>query len=228
MERSHQILVVEDDPGIASGLVQGLKAAGFAVELCVDGEAGATRLLAGGFDFVILDLMLPERDGFELLELWQSRASVPILVLTARTDLGSRLRSFELGAIDWMSKPFFMEELLARIRTRLEPSPAKPNRTISWADTEIDLDRRVARVGGDDACLTAHEFNLLAVLIQRPGRVLSRCQLGEAALPMDGDRSDRTINSHIARIRKKLGPAGQALQTVRGAGYCFELLGDLP
>ncbi len=217
-----RILIIEDDPGIASGLVRGLRGAGYEYELCVDGASGMRQMLAGGFDLVVLDMMLPERDGYELLEARRGRSSVPVLVLTARTELDARLRSFELGAADWMSKPFFMDELLARIRTRLGETRPSSRRVLSWADVRLDLDRRAVWVGERDAELTAHEFNLLACLAQHPGRVMSRRQLAQAALPVDGTRNDRTLNSHIARIRKKLGAAGDSLQTVRGVGYCFE------
>lgn len=216
------MLVVEDDPGIASQLITGLRRAGFLADLCTDGNQAAGQLGQEKYDLVILDLMLPERDGFDLLRAWRDRSNVPVLVLTARTDLTARLRSFDLGAVDWMSKPFFMQELLARINMRLGREAASPRRVVTWAEVEVDLDRRAVRVAGQDAAFTAHEFNLLAYLVQRPGRVASRRQLGEAALPLDGERDDRTINSHIARIRKKLGPASAALKTVRGVGYCFE------
>lgn len=222
MAQPRRILIIEDDPGIASGLVRGLRGAGYACELCIDGASGMRQMLAGGFDLVVLDMMLPERDGYELLEARRGRSSVPVLVLTARTELDDRLRSFELGAADWMSKPFFMDELLARIRARLGEARPSSRRVLRWGEVHLDLDRRLVRVGERDAELTAHEFNLLATLVQNPGRVMSRRQLAEAALPVDGRRSDRTLNSHIARIRKKLGPAGEALQTVRGVGYCFE------
>lgn len=226
MAPTRRILVIEDDPGIASGLVRGLRGAGYECELCVDGDAGMRQMLAGSFDLVVLDMMLPERDGYEILEARRGRSSVPVLVLTARTELDARLRSFELGAADWMSKPFFMDELLARIRARLGDSRPSSRRVLSWANVRLDLDRRVVWVGERDTELTAHEFNLLACLAQNPGRVMSRRQLAELALPVDGKRSDRTLNSHIARIRKKLGEAGESLQTVRGVGYCFEPVGS--
>ena len=222
MSARRRILVIEDDPGIASGLVRGLGEAGFECELCVDGIAGTKAMLEGDFDLVVLDLNLPGRDGYELLSARQGRSSVPVLVLTARTELAERLRSFELGAVDWMSKPFFMAELLARIRTRLQIEPERPRSQRRWSVAELDLDRRRVSVSGEPVELTAHEFNLLACLVTHAGRVMSRRQLGSIALPVDGQRSERTINSHIARIRKKLGPAGAAIKTVRHVGYCFE------
>lgn len=220
------ILVVEDDPGISSQLVVGLRRAGFDVDLCFDGVSAGRQVFARPYRLVVLDLNLPGQDGLDLLRAWRTRAAVPVIVLTARTDLTARLRSFDLGAVDWMSKPFFLQELLARIATRLGEDAAAPDRTIRWVvdghAAEIDLDRRCARVDGVDVGLTAHEFNLLAYLAVRPGRVVTRRQLGDAALPIDGDREAKTINSHVARIRRKLGPVREAIETVRGAGYCFE------
>lgn len=216
------LLVVEDDPAIASRLVRGLRQAGFAVELRTDGEQALASALNGVFDMVLLDLMLPGRDGLELLQLWRGRLSVPVLVLTARTDLDARLSSFELGAVDWMAKPFFMEELLMRVRTRLRIS-TRERRTVAWADAVADMDARRLDVAGVDAGLTAHQFNLLAFLLDRPRRVVARQQLAEGALTLESSTAARTVDSHIARIRKALGPqAAKAIRTVRGFGYCFD------
>lgn len=220
------LLVVEDDPGIASQLVNGLRRAGFEVDLCADGDTAGHKLFERPYRLVVLDLGLPGRDGFELLQAWRTRSAVPVIVLTARTDLTARLRSFDLGALDWMSKPFYLQELLARITARLGADAAPPGRAVRWTcaghEAEVDLDRRCARLDGRDVGLTAHEFNLLAYLARRPGRVVTRRQLADAALPIAGDREAKTVNSHIARIRRKLGPTRDAIQTVRGAGYCFE------
>lgn len=215
-----RILVVEDDPEIAGRLTRGLRAAGFEVELAVRGPQ-ASALDPSGFDVVVLDLNLPELDGFEILEQWRSRSSTPVIVLTANLDLGSRLRTFELGAVDYMPKPFFMEELLARIQARLGRRDA-PNAVISLRDAELDLDARVVRLHGEDAGLTAVEFNVLACLVERRGRALSRRQLADLALPADREQADRVVDSHIARIRKKLGAAGEVIVTVWGIGYRCE------
>lgn len=218
-----RILVVEDDPPIAAGVVRGLTHAGFAVELASDGARGAALGLAGGFALAVLDLMLPGQGGFEVLDQWRGRISTPVIVLTARTDLDSRLRAFELGAVDYLPKPFWIEELVARIRARLRlPAPA-PARTAAWDDVVLDLDARAVSVAGAEVALTAHEFNVLAYLAERPGRAVTRRQLAEAALPAGGDRSDRTVDSHIARIRRKLGrPGGLRIATVWGIGYRFD------
>ncbi len=219
-----RILVVEDDPPIAAGIVRGLQRAGFEVELASDGERGAALGLAGGFALTVLDLMLPGQGGFEVLEVWRGRLSTPVIVLTARTDLESRLRAFELGAVDYLPKPFWVEELVARIRARLrlarEPGPG---RAVAWDEVVLDLDARTVQLAGAPLALTAHEFNVLAYMVERPGRAVTRQQLAEAALPVGGDRSDRTVDSHIARIRRKLGkPGGGRLATVWGIGYRFD------
>lgn len=218
------ILLIEDDPPIAAGIVRGLKAVGFGVELAHDGRRGAELALARPFDLIILDLMLPELGGFEVLELWRSRLSTPVIVLTACTDLDVRLRAFGGGAVDYLAKPFWIEELVARVRARLRVCELGPTRTIAWDDAVLDLDARTVTVSGAPLSLTAHELNILAYLIERRGRTLSRRQLAEAALPAGGDRSERTVDSHIARIRRKLGGAAAArIVTAWGVGYRFDL-----
>lgn len=220
MTATPQILIVEDDLRVVEGLVRGLRKAGFGTSLAMAGDEGMERILNEPFDLVLLDLMLPERDGFEILEAVRTRVSVPILVLSARTELPARLQSFAHGAVDFVPKPFFMEELVARIRARLALTATTPRREVALADVMLDLDARVAHRDGDDLGLTAHEFNVLAFLRERPGRALTRAQIGESALPEGGARSDRTIDSHVSRIRKKLGPTGAAcIQSVWGIGY---------
>lgn len=218
-----RILLIEDDPSIASGIVRGLKAAGFAIELANDGKRGAELALTQPFDLIVLDLMLPELDGFEALELWRTRMSVPVIVLTALTTLDARLRVFSGGAVDYMAKPFWIEELIARVRTRLHIAQATPARRVAWDDAVLDLDARAVTVQGKPVAFTATEINILSFLVERAGRAISREQLAEAALPSEGDRFDRTIDSHVARIRRKLGPAAAArIATVWGIGYRFD------
>lgn len=219
---SATILVIEDDPPIAAGVVRGLTGAGFAVELASDGRRGAELALARPFDLVVLDLMLPELGGFEVLELWRGRLSIPVIVLSARTELDARLQAFAGGAVDYLPKPFWIEELLARVRARLRLPEAAPARTIAWDDAVLDLDARTVSVAGEPLGLTAHEFNVLLYMVERPGRAITRRQLAEAALPAGGDRSERTVDSHLARIRRKLGPAAARIATVWGIGYRFD------
>ena len=216
-----RLLVVEDDMRIRAELVAGLHTAGYAVDMCDNGTTAAELILRDAPDLVILDLMLPERDGFEVLEALEGRASTPVIVLTACTDIDSRVRSFELGAVDYLPKPFFMRELLARIKARIG-QPKAPGRTVSWADIVVDLEARTVLRGGQAVPFTAHEFNVLAWLIERPGRALTRSYIADNALPLGGDRNDRTVDSHISRIRSKLGREA-SIVTVWGVGYRFEL-----
>lgn len=214
------ILVVEDDAGIAGSLVRSLKQRGYTVELQTDGEAAAARGLSG-FDLAVVDLGLPGKDGLELLRGWQGRSSTPVLVLTARSGLDERLQSFRLGAADFLAKPFFLEELLARIEARLGHTVAPPSQTVRFLGVSLDsLARTVTLPDGALAPLTAHEFNVLHYLVERRGRAVTRSQLAEATLRDEGVEA-RTVDSHVARLRKKLGSAGAAIATVWGIGYSF-------
>jgi DNA-binding response OmpR family regulator len=225
--QQQRLLVIEDDAGVAGGLVRGLRAAGFDVELANDGLAGAKKALEEPFAAIVLDLMLPEQSGFAVLEQLQGRSSVPVLVLTAKSDLTDRLQCFGLGAADFVTKPFWMEELVARLRARLRLHSEGPKRVVQWANVEMDLDSRMVRIDGEDAGLTRNEFDVLAHLVERQGRAISRAQLVENALSPFEQRDARTVDSHIARIRKKLGTqAGASIVTVWGIGYRFELDGE--
>lgn len=220
MAEPPRILIVEDDAGVVQGMVRGLQRAGFETSLAMTGDEGLQRILGEPFDLVLLDLMLPERSGFEILDAVRTRTSVPIVVVSARTDLSSRLESFEGGAVDFVPKPFFLEELVARIRARLALTRAAPRRELALADVTLDLDARIVRRGATLLEFTAHEFNVLAFLRERAGRALTRAQIAEGALPAGGERAHRTVDSHVSRIRKKLGsPASDEIQTVWGIGY---------
>jgi DNA-binding response OmpR family regulator len=223
MDSRGLILVVEDDPPIAAGIVRGLKSAGFQVSLAPDGHLALEAAEKEQPALVVLDLNLPGPDGFELLQAWQSRLHVPIIVLTARQELEARLRSFGLGAADYLPKPFWMEELLARIRARLRLPEEATRRTLRWADITLDLDARtVSREGLGPLSFTRNELDILLYLVERPGRALTREQIAEQALPPNEERDARTVDSHVARIRKKLGPAGAHLRTAWGIGYSFD------
>lgn len=172
MAKKPAVLVVEDDTGVAAGIVRGLRADGFEVELATNGSEGARKALSEPFDAIVLDLMLPEQSGVAILEQLQGRTSTPVLVLTAKADLSDRLRCFGLGAADFLTKPFWMEELVARLHARLRIQEAAPRRKVAWADAVLDLDGRTLIVGGDPVSLTRHEFDLLAYLVERPGRAI--------------------------------------------------------
>lgn len=227
MGKKLTVLVVEDDAGVAAGVVRGLRADGFEVELATDGSDGARKALTESFDAIVLDLMLPGQSGIAILEQLQGRVATPVLVLTAKTELPDRLRCFGLGAADFLSKPFWMEELVARLRARLRIPDAAPRRTVEWANATLDLDGRTLSVGGEAVSLTRHEFDLLAYLVEREGRAVSREQLAERTLSALEPPDPRTVDTHVARIRKKLGgQAGLAVSTVWGIGYRFDLPGQ--
>ncbi len=222
-EGSLRVLVVEDDPAMAAGIVRGLRGAGMLVELANDGEAGARVALGGAFEVIVLDLSLPGRTGIEVLEMLRGRATTPVIVLTARTDLEDRLRCFALGAVDFVSKPFWIEELVARIRAHTGRRPAPPHRRVSFANAEVDLDAPSLRIGGAPVELTRNEWSILGYLLERPGRAVSRSQLASDALDAFEAVDARTVDSHVAHLRKKLGAdARGAIATVWGIGYRFD------
>ncbi|MDC0741431.1 response regulator transcription factor [Polyangium mundeleinium] len=215
-----RLLVVEDDMQVLQGLVSGLARAGFDVTVAMDGDA-ATRLALQPFDALVLDLMLPGRTGFDVLAAVSGRVSTPVIVLSARTELTSRMKSFELGAVDFVPKPFWIEELVVRLRTRLALREKAPPRTLAVGSVFLDLDRRTATRDGDDMGLTRFEFNILAWLVERPGRAVSRRALAESTLTEDAGVTERTVDTHVSRIRKKLGHDGKRVTTVWGIGYRY-------
>ena len=221
-ESAARVLVVEDDPTTAAWIVRGLRSAGFDVELAVDGVEASRRLTAEDWAAAVLDLMLPGASGFEVLERARHRTAFPIVVLTARGELPDRLRAFELGAADFLAKPFWIEELVARLRSRLRIGEELPKRVVRWGEVAIDLDARTALVEGRSATLTPTEFSLLAFLCERRGRAISRRVLAEQALASLDEPDARTVDSHVARLRRKLGAGASAIATVWGIGYRFE------
>ncbi len=217
-----RILVVEDDASVAQSVVRGLRQAGFEVELANDGAQARLQLAREPPALVVLDLTLPEVSGIELLNSMSERAHAPVIVLTARVDLDDRLRCFALGAVDFVAKPFFLEELIARIRARLRLVEEAPPRVVTWAEVSVDVDRRAVRVSGKPVALTRYELDVLLYLVERPGRAVTRETLAERALSGVDGPEPRTIDTHIARVRKKLGADGGAIRTVWGIGYRFE------
>jgi two-component system OmpR family response regulator len=216
-----RLLVAEDDLNALQGILSGLRRAGFTVDAVTHGFDAVERALAGSYDLMVLDLMLPGCSGFDVLEALHGRTSTPVLVLSARSELPARLRSFELGAVDYLPKPFFVEELVARVRARLGLRE-QTRRVVQVGGVEVDLDGRRAARRGVDLGLTGHEFNVLAWLIERPGRAVSREQLVERALGADGGQLDRTVDSHVSRVRRKLGAEGAQIRTVWGIGYRYD------
>jgi two-component system copper resistance phosphate regulon response regulator CusR len=215
-----RILIVEDESRIRAFLARAFAAEGFAVDVVEDGDSGLSRALSGNYDLVILDLLLPGRDGLDALGLLhRSRADLPVLILSARSDLPTKLRSFELGAVDYVSKPFALDELLARARVQLRrPRAADEAMVIRVGDLALDLARRQASVGDTIADLSDREFRLLLCLMQHVGEVISRERLLSEVWGYDFDPRSNVVDVCVRRLRRRLGP-NAPIETVRNAGY---------
>jgi two-component system alkaline phosphatase synthesis response regulator PhoP len=223
-----RILVVEDEPGIALGLEDDLKLEGYTVEVIGDGAAAARRAREGGFDLILLDVMLPGKDGFEICrELRRAGMRVPILMLTAKTQEAEKVLGLELGADDYVTKPFATRELRARIKALLRRSnpPEAETESYRFGEVEIDFRRGELRRRGVPVELTPIEFKLLTLFVRAPGRLMSRERLIEGAWGPDTFTSDRIVDNHIANLRRKIetDPAEpRYLRNVRGMGYRFD------
>lgn len=212
-----RVLVVEDEPRVAAFLVKGLRAQGYAVEAVATGREALHRAQSG-FDLVILDLGLPDMDGTEVLHCLRTEGIlVPVIVLTARSDVHDRIHGLDLGADDYVTKPFAFGELLARIRARLRGSSRTPRTVLEAGRIRLDLQTRRAYVGDRAVDLTAREFGLLAALMHRPGQVLSREQLLSRVWGIQFDPGSNVVDVYVSLLRKKLGE--EVIETVRGVGY---------
>lgn len=215
-------LLIDDDHKLAELLTAYLAPHEVILTHAPNGRAGLNRLSEGGVDLVLLDVMMPGIDGLDVLRRLRERSRIPVIMLTARGDETDRVVGLELGADDYLGKPVYPRELLARIRAlmrRVTPAPADAR--IRVADLELDPASRTAHIGEQELGLTALEFDLLLALAERAGRVLSRQALWEASGRGDVVVADRTVDVHISRLRTKLGEptTPQRLKTVRGAGY---------
>jgi two-component system copper resistance phosphate regulon response regulator CusR len=218
-------LIIEDEPKTAAYLRKGLTEQGFTVEVCHDGEAGLHRARLGDFDLLILDIMLPERDGWSVLaELRRAGKTTPVLFLTARDTVPDRVKGLELGADDYLVKPFAFSELLARIRSILRRTAGSQPEMLRLADLEIDLVRHRATRGGERLDLTPKEFALLSFLARRAGETLSRSLLAEQVWDLRSVGDSNVVDVHVRRLRSKVDdPFPQKLiHTVRGVGYVLE------
>jgi DNA-binding response OmpR family regulator len=214
-----RILVIEDEPRILGFLKVGLEAEGFAVDGAEDGLSGLALALCEPYELVVLDLQLPQLDGLRLLdELHRGRPELPVLILSARTDLPTKLRSFHLGANDYLSKPFSFDELVARVRVQLRHGSSEDASMVRVAGLELDLARRQARVDDRVTDLSDREFRLLYHLVAHAGEVVSRERLLSEVWGYSFDPGSNVVDVCIRRLRKKLGPESP-IETVRHAGY---------
>ncbi|HEX3237569.1 MAG TPA: response regulator transcription factor [Gaiellaceae bacterium] len=218
-----RILVVEDEARIQSFLARGLEAEGFGVDTAPDGATALRRLDDVPYDLVVLDLLLPRIDGLTVLrELAQRKPELPVLILSARSDLRTKLRGFELGACDYMSKPFALDELLARIRVHVgRRGIGEEPHTLQVGQLVLDPARRQARAGGSVIELSDREFKLLHQLAANAGEVLSRERLLAEVWGYHFDPGSNVVDVCIRRLRKKLG-THIPIRTVRHAGYCLD------
>jgi len=225
---SERVLMIDDDAALAGMVAEYLGTRGLSVTTAGTLEQGEALLKHGGFDVLILDAMLPDGDGFDLCKSWRQRSSLPILMLTARGDEVDRIVGLELGADDYLPKPFNPRELLARLRALLRRSQmgaaASAGDLLQFGALELDRGALEVRLNGEPVALTAHQFSLLWALATRPGRVLSREALLELARGDALESFDRSIDVHISRIRAAIEEdprEPRRIITVRGAGYVF-------
>lgn len=219
------ILIAEDEPAIADAVLYALRSEGMQAEHHLLGREVVPRLRAGGVDLVVLDVGLPDVSGFDVCRELRGFSEVPVIFLTARNDEIDRVLGLELGADDYMAKPFSPRELVARVRARLRRSqlPAPQGWTVQ-GDFAVDREGHRIRFRDRPLELTRYEYALLAALLQRPGAILSRAQLMDRGWDSDADSADRTVDTHIKTLRMKLRAAGadpDPIRTHRGLGYAI-------
>jgi len=221
MMTTTRILLVEDDEALGRQLVERLAKSGFEPEWL---RTGAAALAAdpSAYALVVLDLMLPGAHGLDVLKRLREQADVPVLVLSARNETTTKVRALGLGADDYVTKPFWPEELIARVEARLRRPSLQKDDVLDLGSLRLDLAARRAFVDGVEAELTRIEFEVLAALARRAGAAVSRQWLVSHVLDPDRDGTERTLDVHVSRLRKKLGPTGARVVTVWGVGYRLE------
>ncbi|MGQ0523359.1 MAG: response regulator [Betaproteobacteria bacterium] len=224
-----RILIAEDDPVLADGLTRSLHQSDYAVDCVKTGDQADHVLLAQNYDLVILDLGLPRLDGFEVLRRLRHRGSkVPVLVLTARDALDDRVRGLDLGADDYLTKPFDLPELEARVRALIRRGQSGGGSILVHGALRLDTAGRRATLNGAPLDLSARELGVLEVLMHRSGRVVNKEQLAEQLYGWDEEVGANAIEVYVHRLRRKLEPAGVVIRTIRGLGYLLEKTPNAP
>jgi DNA-binding response OmpR family regulator len=222
-----RILIVEDEPRLANFLERGLGANGYATKVVEDGEAAVRLADDRDFDLVILDLGLPDLDGIDVLRRLRGRGEkVPVIILSARDDPIDKVAGLDAGSDDYVTKPFSLEELLARIRVRLRGEGRREETVLEWGGLALDLRTRRATVDSRTVELTAREFTMLETFLRHRGQVLSREQLLSHVWGYDYDPGSNVVEVYVGYLRKKLGEG--VIQTVRGMGYRLQESGPAP
>lgn len=220
-----KVLIVEDETKTAAYLKKGLEENGLVVDVTANGADGLHLVETGGYDAMILDVMLPGRDGWSVMAEMQRRGiSTPVLFLTARDSVQDRVKGLELGADDYLVKPFAFSELLARVRTLLRRGAARQPSVVQVGDLEVDVVRHRATRAGRLLDLTPKEFLLLSLLMRRTGEVLSRTLIAEQVWDINFDNDSNVVEVHMRRLRSKVDDPfnGRLIHTVRGVGYVLE------
>jgi two-component system response regulator MtrA len=213
-----RILLVEDDAKLGQQVLEQLREAGHEAAWLRDG-ASALRVEPRDYGLLVLDLMLPGTHGLDVLKHWRTRSDSPVLVLSAKTDTAIKVRALELGADDYLTKPFWPEELMARVTARLRRPVLAREGVLESGTIRVDLNARRVHVEEREIELTRVEFDLLASFARRPGSAIARSWLVEHVLDPEREGGERTLDVHVSRLRKKLGPAGARIETVWGVGY---------
>lgn len=219
-----RILLVEDDPALSFGVARALQREGWQVDTLGDGMSASAEGLISQYDLAVLDLGLPRRDGMEVLRHWRSRgARLPVLILTARDELGDRVEGLDSGADDYLVKPFDLPELVARLRALLRRSAGRAEDRLVLGDLELDVRHRELRYRGERVHLSPREQALTELLMARAGRVVPKDHIVSTLSSWETDFSENSVEVYIHRLRKRFADLGVAIKTVRGFGYLMEL-----